>query len=373
VVVLRKLLCAVACFASPSLLLAQAPASGVTIHGFGSWAFGKTGANVFLAGTPEGDFRHVSMALDFGAKVDEKLSIHTQIEVKENEDGSHPALSYAFAEYAVSDALTILVGQVKHPFGIYTEVSSVGTLRPFLDLPQGFYGPSGFAGESYKGLGISGTAAVRDWTLDYDVYGGGTDQTRFVVPERYFRGGDLQNVAQENELQSTRNVAGGRLVVSAPVTGLRFGASAYTGTLNEPASNRRTVFAGQIGYRSNAWTLESEVAREVQQNDERATGGYVLAAYRLTPEWQIAVQADRLRSTLAGVDPSSAPSLQTHEEGAFAVSYWVSRSLVVKAEYHHVNGNRFALPHPEDLLSVIAANQLRTRTHLFQFGGQFSF
>jgi hypothetical protein len=56
-----------------------------------------------------------------------------------------------------------------------------------------------------------------------------------------------------------------------------------------------------------------------------------------------------------------------------ALSYWISRALVLKAEYHRVNGNRFALPDPQELVSDLAAGQLHTTTNLVQFGGQFSF
>jgi hypothetical protein len=46
---------------------------------------------------------------------------------------------------------------------------------------------------------------------------------------------------------------------------------------------------------------------------------------------------------------------------------------VLKAEYHHVSGNRFAMPHPEDLVAIVAAKELRVTTHLVRFGAQFAF
>jgi hypothetical protein len=111
----------------------------------------------------------------------------------------------------------------------------------------------------------------------------------------------------------------------------------------------------------------------VQTGDERATGAYVQAAYRLTPAWQVALQGDWLDNTFDGADVSAAPSLQHHREAAVGLNYWISRELVIKTEFHLVNGNRFAMPHAEDLRAIVAAGALHTTTGLFQFGAQFTF
>lgn len=342
-------------------------------HGFGGWAYGKTSNNNYLSGLPIGNYRTASMALSFAAPVSDKLEVYAQGGISEDEDESETTLSYAFAEYKVSDRFSFRVGHVKHPFGIYTEVFTVGTLRPFLDLPQGFYGPVGFAGEAYNGVGVAGSKDIGAWSAAYDLYAGGNTLDKLHVQEEFYHSVVAQNSGEEAELQSTRNVVGGRLVLHTPVRGLSVGSSAYTGTLDEPAANRRTVVAGQLEFRSNRWTLESEVGHLDQVDDERATGGYALAAFRLTPEWQVGAQYDYLKNVFHGVNPSAAPSLQFHREGAVALSYWVSRSLVIKGEYHLVNGNRFAIPNSEALVSTIGAGQLRGVTHLIQFGAQFSF
>src|SRR5580765_8941377 len=218
---------------------AQETASPVVLHGFGSWAFGKsTWNNAYLAGRPEGDFRHVSISVNAAANVHDKFTVHLQAEIRENDDGTPTSLSYAFAEYKFSDRLGFRIGQVKHPFGLYTEVFTVGTLRPFLDLPQGFYGPAGFAGQAYRGLGITGTAEAGAWTVSYDVYGGGIDLETFALPELFYLGEPLSEESDQIKLASIRNVVGGRVVLGTPVRGLSFGASGYTGRHNEEAGHR---------------------------------------------------------------------------------------------------------------------------------------
>ena len=370
--------CVFAALLHAAALSAQDTGPAVTLHGFGSWSYGRTSHNLYLAGNPDGDFHHAAMAINLTARVNDKLTVHAQAEMRGEHVGehvgeAHTTLSFAFAAYRLSDGLSFRIGQVKLPSGLYTEVFSVGTLRPFLELPQAYYGPVGLVGESYKGVGILGAFNNNQWRMAYDIFAGGMDLRVFAIQEEFFHGEASEIESQGMELQSTRNVIGGRVVVSTPIVGLNFGISAHTGILDERSSQRRTTSSAQVSYRTNALTLEGEIGHEVQVGDERSTGGYVLAAYRITPTWQVAVQRGALKNTFFGVDPGAAPSLQHHRDAAVGLSYWLSRSLVLKTEFHAVSGNRFATPLPEELADVIAAGHLRTKTHLFQFGGQFSF
>ena len=121
----KRTLIATALAAMALPLHAQEGASPVNFHGFGSWAYGRTTDNNFLGGTPEGDYRHVTMTANISKSIDDRLAIHAQGEIREDEDNAHVSLSYAFADYKLSDRLSLRVGQVKHPFGIYTEVFDV--------------------------------------------------------------------------------------------------------------------------------------------------------------------------------------------------------------------------------------------------------
>jgi len=80
--------------------------------------------------------------------------------------------------------LKLRAGKVKQPFGISAEVFDVGTRRPFFELPQAVYGPIGLVGESYKGIGFTGSFDVQGgWGLAYDLYGGGQEHKEYVAPE----------------------------------------------------------------------------------------------------------------------------------------------------------------------------------------------
>src|ERR1035437_6665167 len=100
-------------------LNAQDSSATVVVHGFGSWAYGRTNNNNYLAGVPEGNYRQVSFALNLAARVSDKLAIHAQARVAEDENGTQTALNFAFAAYQMSDRLSVRIGQVKKPFGIF--------------------------------------------------------------------------------------------------------------------------------------------------------------------------------------------------------------------------------------------------------------
>jgi hypothetical protein len=119
--------------------------------------------------------------------------------------------------------------------------------------------------------------------------------------------------------------------------------------------------------------LRSEIANEHQVLDEDARGYYGEVAYFVTPQWQAAFQYNHLRNRFNSIAKTDMPSLQKHDETAVTLNYWWSREFVLKLEAHAVDGNRFALPHPEHLRETIDAGQLKSHTTLVRFGGQFSF
>lgn len=358
-------------------VLAAAPARAqetvprVYVHGFGSWAYGNTNANLYLAGAPEGNYGDSAFSLNVSANVTDRLRVVSQLFMEETSEATDAKLDYAFAEWKFSDALKLRVGEVKLPFGLSTEVFDVGTLRPFLQLPQAIYGPIGFVGESYKGVGLTG---VRDlgggWELRYDAYGGGVDIEEFVVPEDFLRDQPVSNEGAE-EVEVTKNVGGGRLILQTPVGGLSFGVSGYAG--DEVGSDVRWVMGGHAEYLAGPWSIRSEYAHETVRERLIGNGFYLEAARRFGSHWQAAAQYDRLATELTDVAAPVAPSLLEHEEVALGLNYWFNPAFVLKLSYHRVDGNRLAAPEADELAAVVASGRLQKRTNLFQFGAQFSF
>jgi Phosphate-selective porin O and P len=348
---------------------AQDSQQRVEVHGFGDWVYGRTNGNLYLAGEEKGNYEDASLGLNVMAIASDRLRIVGQAEWVDGPQGTEVHLDYSFAEWRISDKLKIRAGKVKQPFGISAEVFDIGTLRPFVELPQAVYGPVGLVGESYKGVGLGGSFDLKGgWNLSYDVYGGGQEVRELLAPEAVAKGEEFAN---EVELEKTRNMIGGRVVAETPVAGLRIGASAYTG--NEIGSNRRNALGLQAEYLAGPWLVRSEYVRETVADDLKASGFYLEAAYRIDSRWQVAGQFGRLTSDVLSVPTPVAPSLLDHKELAASLNFWWSANFVFKLSFHHVVGNRFAGPAPEDLAQVVAAGTLKEKTNAVFLAAQFSF
>src|SRR5207253_1049966 len=65
-----------ALLAATSLAAQDASDRTVDVHGFGSWAYGKTNEpNVYLAGDPEGNYRRSDLSINTAARVGDRLSV----------------------------------------------------------------------------------------------------------------------------------------------------------------------------------------------------------------------------------------------------------------------------------------------------------
>jgi hypothetical protein len=370
----RSSILAVALFSTASAF-AQGSGPRVEIHGFGSWAYGRTGGdtNFYLSGLPGGNYRDVNFGLNAVAIVTDRLTIVGQSEWSDTEaQGSQVVLDYAFAEWKVSDRLSFRAGEVKQPFGISNEVSAVGTLRPFQELPQAVYGPVGLIGLAYRGIGLTGSRELgKGWSVSYDAYVGGTEIEEYNAPENVLRGQPVVRGNSKITTESTKDLYGGRLRFDAPVSGLRIGFSGYQG--RTIGASRRWAVGVDAEYLSDAWSVRCEYAHQTEIDDKKVDAFYLEAAYRFSRYWQAAAQVGDLSTSLFGVDASRAPSLLYHRELAVGLNYWFSPELVLKLSYHQVDGNRFAGPEPENLSQIVASGQLQTQTRLGLLGVQFSF
>src|SRR6185295_5716322 len=159
----------------PSLRAEEFSLSNVTLNGYGTWYYANTdNENLYLGGDQGGSYRTANLHLSIAAEVNDHLRVVGQVGWLDGEAGSETDFDYAFAEWKFNDQLHLRLGKSKMPFGIYSEFPFVGTLRPFLVLPQAAYGPVGFLGENYKGLGLGGRFGGR-FKGEWDLYGGGTE------------------------------------------------------------------------------------------------------------------------------------------------------------------------------------------------------
>jgi hypothetical protein len=384
---------------------ATAGAQGLTpqnveIHGFGSWTEGATNnTNLYLGGQNRGGSRNSVAGVTVTGRMDEKLSFVTQVKF-DFTGTTDPALDYVFAQYDFHDAIKLRAGQVKQPFGLYTETIDVGTTRPFLDAPEAVYGPTANIAEAFRGIGLTGNIPMfRSMSLDYDVYGGGLNRDEYeptLDAYRVMQGyRPWTKVSTGVGTEITEQTYGGRLMLNLPIPGMRVGSSAYHGNTNElpiPGRGNVETIVHSFEYVANRVALRSEALREIEGDHDRQNGWYYEGAYRLIGGLQVAGLFDRATTHLKGKKPGCAApctdipplgaSLLYHKEMAGGLNYWFAPGFVMKLSYHHVEGNRFAQPSRDDLVSVLSTayaipgntvNPLQKETDAVLLGAQFSF
>jgi len=343
----------------------------LSIHGFGDWRYARTdGDNEVLSGAPGGSYTFAHLGVAFAKEVNSRLRLEAEALFAGEEHDID--LVYAFADVRLSSRASLRVGQVKQPFGLFSEVVQVGTLRPFIALPQSVYGPSGMAPEAFLGAGLTGQAPLgARWNMQWDAYAGGQNLEEKHAAEEAALGKPV--FAEEFVLRSRRNMVGGRALFETPIEGFRFGGAAYSA--EELEGSRHNTAIGSIEYVRRPFEFRGELIHQSASGDLRSTGWYAEAAYRLDTHWQLAGQYDHYTVDLLE-EPEGTPgpaSLREHREGILGVNYWVNPTCVFKVNYSRVDGNRFALPAEDAIAASIAAGTLRPKTNLIQFAVQFAF
>lgn len=353
----------------PGVVQAQS-ATPVELHGFGTWSYGNSSTNDYLGASRQGEYENARLALNVQAQPDARLHVSGQVEWLQDVRGTEVELDYAFADWQVSDALHLRAGKIKSPFGLSSEVFDVGTLRPFVALPQAFYGPAGLIAEGYVGVGLAGRRPLGErWEISYDAYFGGVRKlgSAFEAP-----GGDDEDEHLEEEGEVLTNVIGGRLVLETPVAGLSVGLSALTGQHREDGQTfRDNQWGAQLQYLQGPWSLRAEWARHAEP-ERHADAGYVELARRLGSHVQVAGQYGRRDVDIPEASASTRTLLE-HEEWALGLNWWFTSSLVAKLSYHDVDGNLLARPPAEELAEAVRAGELVRGTRALLVSVQFAF
>jgi hypothetical protein len=367
-------------------LTAATPLTGqelrnLRINGFGGWSYGRTDQNRLLGAEPNGEYSRSQLALKATGTAIPSVQINAQVFFRTGIDGSEARVDYAFADWELANAFHVRFGKAKHPFGIYSEVAGLGTVRPFLNLPQAVYGPIGLVSRAYNGIGVQGDIALgQGWSLVYDAYAGGIDfEQEESALSLFAQPGVDQSLVVD--IFKSEDVFGSRLQLGTPINGLRAGASFYSGRPDLPAE--------QDPVRFWTWGLQGEYvidrtwirAELVRQRDrlpalqDTETAYYVELAQFLTDQIQVAAQASRLKADVTLPDPLVAPAEVTeHEEFTLGVNYWVSPEFGIKSSIHWTSGNLIAELSPEDyVVAILQGASPRPNTRLFQLGAQFSF
>ena len=338
----------------------------LSLHGDGQWSYRRsTGGNGYLEGTPDGNYDTAMFDLVLTARPSEDLVISAQLGF----DPQETAAEWVFAEWRLSEALRLKVGKIQQPIGNFNELRFAGTTRAFYDLPASLYGPGDILGSAVLGVAVTGQAALQGgWTVAWDAYAGAV---RLAELETY-RGlvAPTGTPVAPGEHQ-VRDVLGARVSVTTPGD-LTLRLSGYGGQVEAETASQAAFFASgaSLQYRDDRlWvSVEGFGSREVDA--ETSWAGYAAAAWFLTDRLQAAARVEVARTRLPGLGVRSA--LQRHGEWALGLNWWFTPEMAVKASFHDVTGNRFAVP--EEATDVeLAAGAASDRTRLVVLGAQFSF
>jgi len=358
----------------------------LAFHGFGGWAFGQTdNENHFgYIASEDGDWNNYYFALNVAAKPTEKIAIRAQAFWGEDQRGRRILLDYTFAEWTHTPAFKLRVGKTPVPFGIYTEVYDVGTVRPFYLLPQFYEGPLGLIPKSYLGAGVTGTRALgEEWDVQYDAFGG---EIRFEPFSTDFVSGTNPGTGLPNirTLQSQlvgQGMIGGRLLLSSPAKGFDVGGTAfYVNHVKQSieggdlvpysVTDHATFLNGRAQYQRKAFAVRGEWFAALA-DDADVKSFYLEASHKLGTHFQVAAQYERSSIDLNDGDESIPEALRRHESFGLALNYWVSPNFVLKLNGYAIDGNMIAQPVFAGLKAAIGT--IDQSTTAVVIGAQFSF
>lgn len=335
------------------------------IHGFVSQGFVLTSANRFFGDSEDGSLDFTEAGINLSTRPFGPVLISAQGLFRRSGEVNPKEfrLDYALADYTLwSNAqgrAGIAFGRVKNPYGLYNETRDVAFTRPTVFLPQSIY----FDRTRNLGLASDGGQVYGEYTTAW-----GEWSLRFAV--------GWPNGIQDKEFERlvvSRNLPGrfktrlsylGRLTYESPAGSLRLAITSgqvrprYDPKGANPFQAGETtlvpvIFSAQ--YEGEKFTVTGEYAlRFVKLRDfgrflpDRSDTGesyYLQIAYRILPKLELVGRYDVFfadRDDTSGRKFAALTRRPRHTRFArdwtVGVRWDISRSWMVRAEYHRVNG-----------------------------------
>ena len=281
---LRRLCMASACMAIPFASVAG-EIGEIQWHGFVTGAYlGGSGIgttepdgngmvdNVHYVGdvTDSGTTKDTRFGLTVDTQVDEKWRFAAQMKAKGVADYKLE-MDWAYATYDYSDSVSLNVGEVKYPVGLYNEYIEVGYTYPWLRAPETFYNQNIFGPNvtriSYSGAGLAFTSLGDESETELSVFGGLVD-----VPDGHV-----------NQMIGTKlgfNWADAlRLQLSATTGVMEIGVDSPRHLMMN--GKRHTAYNAGIGLDMESFVFSSEVSIATMGSPMMdTTTGYAMIGYR---------------------------------------------------------------------------------------------
>ncbi len=306
--------------------------SNITIHGYLTQAYAFSDGNQILGIPKEGTTDYRNMALQFGYTFDQNGLIVIQFSHKRL--GLSPAMAFeddvkldwAFVKYQLTEALSIKVGKVQIPFGIYNELRDVGTMLPFYRAPYGIYQEGSWTSETVDGLVLSGRFLPDNpWSFDVSLFYGGWDL--------------IVTIEESPTLIRVKDGAGACVWLNTPIDGLRLGLEGHREKLSGVDDNtNQTSWTASLDGSFERFTTRAEyISKDFDAGFWRSY--YAHLGYNISDKMSLNVQADisNLNLEVEGPFFTATADVEFKNYGV-GLNYAFRYNLVLKAEHHWTDG-----------------------------------
>ncbi len=336
--------------------------SNVQIGGFFSQGYLKSSKNNFPFEAKDGTWDFREMAVNVSTTFGSHLRVGAQGFAQRlgNYGNDKVVLDWAVADYNFRPEIGVRAGRIKYPKGLYGEALDVDAIRPFIFLPSSLYNPvlRDFS-SSFDGAMVYGTlSTAKAGSVDYKIFYGdiamNTEQgvADFFNDTGYFAGG-VRSLEVDH-------IKGAALDWSTPVQGLKLhlsysqlsdakGRGPFAPMPVLPLLIGVTIDYTTVGleYTYNDWTFAAEwqdqsgdslvqaIPAVNNADDYRSKNYYVSVARRLGEKWELGAYFSKSKNK----DTDGAPDPANHlDDLAVSVRYNVNENVILKAEFHTIDG-----------------------------------
>ncbi len=306
-----------------------------SIHGYLNQAYGQSDRYQYY-GIPEDgtiDLRNIALQLNLKYGLKNKLVV----QLNSRRVGESPVgefiddveLDWGFYQYQHDETLSLKVGKVPLPLGIYNEIRDVGTVLPFYRIPVLIYGEGTWTTETVDGLVVSKGWRPGEWLIDLDVFYGGWDSIVSQDADTYIP----VRIEDGVGFQSWVTLPGERWRFGLHLHQQRVGAGSDTTLIGE---NQDMLFASAEGEYEH-FLFRSEYHRiSFQSGNGTWTAWYIHLGAKFSEKWALHFSSDHGRIEL--VIPFIGTADEDFDDEALSLNYSFSPRLVLKLEAHKTEG-----------------------------------
>jgi hypothetical protein len=303
-----------------------------SVNGFGYQDYRQSNANILEGADHRGTWLNDILALVMSVKISERDTAWAQLESRSTEPTK---FTWAYLDHRFNDNLSVRIGRVKLPFGLYNEFIDNKALQLSAVRPSAYSVGADLVHDAYSGIGIDVTT--------------GSLFTQFWGGNSY---NPLVGTAATTDTFKDRRTMGTRITWNAPFEGLRF---MFTGTQSQVEDNTGVNASpplGQIGkeyrvmysveYVSDRFDIKSEhnhhsTPTQTFNPGVNSNAWYVQGGYRIG-QWTPYARFDYyIGDQSVPSDPSS-----YQKDWVIGVNYKISENVNARIEDHFIHG--YGLP-----------------------------